>query len=70
LWLLAACGDGSVTFKGSDISGTKLGQNWSLVGMDGKTYTPASFQGKVTLVFLVLPNVLMCVRPPWLSSHK
>lgn len=52
LWLLAACGDGgSVTFKGSDISGTKLGQNWSLVGMDGKTYTPASFRGKVTLVF-------------------
>ena len=52
LWLLTACGDGAgVKFKGSDITGTKLGQNWTLVGMDGKTYAPASFQGKVTLVF-------------------
>ncbi|MDN3987756.1 SCO family protein [Zwartia vadi] len=52
LWLLAACGDaGDLKFKGSDISGTKLGQNWTLVGMDGKTYTPESFRGKVTLVF-------------------
>jgi len=52
LWLLTACGDaGDIKFKGSDIAGTKLGQNWTLVGMDGKTYTPSSFQGKVTLVF-------------------
>lgn len=52
LWLLTACGDGAgIKFKGSDITGTKLGQNWTLVGMDGKTYTPASFKGKVTLVF-------------------
>jgi len=52
LWFLTACGDSAgVKFKGSDIAGTKLGQNWTLVGMDGKTYTPASFQGKVTLVF-------------------
>lgn len=52
LWLLAACGDaGGIKFKGSDITGTKLGQNWTLAGMDGKTYTPVSFQGKVTLVF-------------------
>jgi protein SCO1/2 len=52
LWLLAACGDSAgVKFKGSDIAGTKLGQNWTLVGMDVKTNTPASFQGKVTLVF-------------------
>lgn len=52
LWLLAACGDaGGVKFKGSDITGTKLGQQWTLVGMDGKTYTPANFHGKATLVF-------------------
>lgn len=52
VWLLAACGDGGgVSFKGSDIAGTKLGQHWTLVGMDGKTYTPESFRGKVTLVF-------------------
>jgi protein SCO1/2 len=50
--LLAACGDASdLKLKGSNISGTQLGQDWTLVGMDGKTYTPASFQGKVTLVF-------------------
>jgi len=52
LWLLTACGEADgIKFKGSDIEGTKLGQNWTLMGMDGKTYTPASFEGKVTLVF-------------------
>lgn len=51
-FLLTACGDASeIKFKGSDITGTKLGRDWTLVGMDGKTYTPSSFQGKVTLVF-------------------
>lgn len=49
---LAACGDATdLKLKGSNISGTQLGRGWTLVGMDGKTYTPASFQGKVTLVF-------------------
>ncbi len=52
VWLLAACGEASdLKFKGSDITGTKLGRDWTLLGMDGKTYTPANFQGKVTLVF-------------------
>jgi len=47
---LTGCGDPSVAFKGSDISGSHLGQKWSLTGMDGKTYSPADFNGKVTLV--------------------
>ncbi len=50
--ILSACGDSSaLKFKGSDISGTKIGSNWSLTGMDGKPYTTASFAGKVQIVF-------------------
>jgi protein SCO1/2 len=52
VWMLTACSDaGDIKFKGSDITGTKLGQSWTLVSMDGKTVSPASFHGKVTLVF-------------------
>lgn len=50
--VLAGCGDGSaVKFKGSDISGTKIGSNWALTGMDGKSYTSSNFAGRVQLVF-------------------
>jgi protein SCO1 len=50
--LIAGCGESSdLKLQGSDITGTKLGRNWTLVGMDGKTYTPESFQGKIILVF-------------------
>ena len=49
---LQACGDGPpVKFKGSDISGTKIGAGWALTGMDGKNYTSSDFSGKVQLVF-------------------
>lgn len=49
---LSACGEGSsVKFKGSDISGTKIGSGWALTGMDGKSYTSSNFAGKVQLVF-------------------
>ena len=57
---LTACGDSTVAFKGSDITGSHLGQKWSLTGMDGKTYTPKDFEGKVTLVlfgFTQCPDV-------------
>ena len=50
--LVTACGDSKPAFKGSDISGTKLGRDWTLTGMDGKTYTLQSFAGKVVLVLL------------------
>ena len=50
--VLAGCGDSSaVKFKGSDISGTKIGNNWALTGMDGKSYTSSNFAGRVQLVF-------------------
>ena len=49
--VLTGCSDTATPFKGSDITGSHLGQKWTLTGMDGKTYTPADFHGKVTLVF-------------------
>lgn len=57
---LTACGEATIAFKGSDITGSHLGQKWSLTGMDGKTYTPKDFEGKVTLVlfgFTQCPDV-------------
>jgi protein SCO1/2 len=49
---VSACGEGSsVKFKGSDISGTKIGGGWALTGMDGKSYTSSDFAGKAQLVF-------------------
>ncbi len=58
--MLTGCSDGASSFKGSDITGSHLGQKWSLTGMDGKTYTLADFNGKVTLVlfgFTQCPDV-------------
>ena len=48
---LSGCGDPVETFKGSEISGTHLGQGWQLTSADGKPYTLASFAGKAVLVF-------------------
>ncbi len=48
---LSGCGDPVETFKGSEISGTHLGQGWQLTSADGKSYTLASFAGKAVLVF-------------------
>ncbi len=48
---LASCGDAGPTFRGSDISGTHLGQGLNLTGTDGKPHSLQSFVGKVTLVF-------------------
>ena len=48
---LAGCGDPVETFKGSEISGTHLGQGWQLTSADGKPYTLASFADKAVLVF-------------------
>lgn len=52
LSMLSGCGEShAVKFKGSDISGTKIGSNWALTGMDGKPYSSSNFSGKVQLVF-------------------
>ena len=50
LWL-AGCSDHPAAFRGSDISGTKLGQQWKLIDMNGQARDQSSFAGKVQLVF-------------------
>jgi len=50
LWL-AGCSDQPAAFRGSDISGTKLGQQWKLTDMNGQSRDQSSFAGKVQLVF-------------------
>src|SRR3546814_2604319 len=48
---LAACGKKEVAFKGSDISGTKLGQDMAMIDGSGKLRTLADYKGKVAVVF-------------------
>lgn len=47
---LASCSDRQ-DFQGSDITTGKIGQGWELTGHNGKTVSPDTFKGKVTLVF-------------------
>ncbi|HTK01456.1 MAG TPA: SCO family protein [Bordetella sp.] len=49
--LLTACGQDAPSFKGSDISGTHLGKNLSMVDQDGHPRTLADYAGKVLVVF-------------------
>ncbi|OZI21296.1 SCO family protein [Bordetella genomosp. 9] len=49
--LLAACGQDAPSFKGSDITGTHLGKNLSMVDQDGRPRTLADYAGKVMVVF-------------------
>lgn len=51
LFWLAGCTDQPAVFRGSDISGTKLGQQWKLTDMNGQARDQSSFVGKVQLVF-------------------
>ena len=49
---LAACGKEAVQFKGSNISGTKLGEEGvALTDQDGQPRTLADYAGKVVVVF-------------------
>ncbi|HEY9573587.1 MAG TPA: SCO family protein [Pusillimonas sp.] len=48
---LAACGKKEVAFKGSDISGTKLGREMAMVDGSGKLRTLADYKGKAVVVF-------------------
>ncbi|HWK71583.1 MAG TPA: SCO family protein [Burkholderiaceae bacterium] len=48
---MAACGKKEVAFKGSDISGTKLGQDMAMVDGSGTLRTLADYKGKVAVVF-------------------
>ncbi|MGN6581467.1 MAG: SCO family protein [Bordetella sp.] len=50
-WALTACGNGGPAFKGSDITGTHLGKDWTLTDFNGQPRTLSSFAGKVVVVF-------------------
>lgn len=49
--LLAACSQKELSFIGSDITGTHLGQDLDMVDHDGRPRRLADYQGKVALVF-------------------
>src|SRR5690606_33719455 len=49
--VLSACGKEEVAFVGSDITGTKLGQEMAMVDGTGQVRTLADYQGKVAVVF-------------------
>jgi protein SCO1/2 len=60
LVLLVSCKDATPQFKGSDITGTRLGKDLALTGTDGKAYTLEALKGKVSLVlfgFTQCPDV-------------
>lgn len=48
---LSACGKKEVAFKGSDITGAKLGGEMSMQDHTGQTRTLADYKGKVAVVF-------------------
>ncbi|SAI66320.1 electron transport protein [Bordetella ansorpii] len=48
---LGACGEGKPSFKGSDITGTKLGKDLALTDHNGTARTLKDFEGKVKVVF-------------------
>ena len=48
---LSACGKQEVAFIGSDITGTKLGQEMTMVDGTGQARTLADYKGKVAVVF-------------------
>lgn len=48
---LSGCADKPVRFHSMDVTGAPWGQSYSLPDLDGQVRTPASFTGKVTLVF-------------------
>ncbi len=48
---LAGCSERELKFNGSDIAGSKIGENWSLVDHNGTVRNADSFKGKVGLVF-------------------
>jgi protein SCO1/2 len=49
--MLAACGDSGPVFKGSDITGTDLGQGLALQDFNGQPRTLKDYEGKVKVVF-------------------
>jgi len=51
LALLAACGSGAPSFKGSDVTGSAFGRDFKLTDADGATRTLADYRGKAVVMF-------------------
>ena len=49
--VLAGCGGGDPEFRGSDISGSKLGQDLAMVDDSGQPRTLEDYEGKVLVAF-------------------
>lgn len=48
---LAGCSEPAATFKGNDISGTRLGKKLALMDHNGQARTLTDFEGKVVVAF-------------------
>jgi len=49
--MLAGCGSGSPSFKGSDVTGSSFGREFTLTDAEGRTRTLADYRGKAVVVF-------------------
>jgi len=49
--MLSGCGSGSPSFKGSDVTGSSFGREFTLTDADGRTRTLADYRGKAVVVF-------------------
>ncbi len=49
--LVAACGSGAPSFKGSDVTGSTFGRDFALTDFDGKPRTLADWRGKAVVLF-------------------
>jgi len=49
--LLSGCGSGGPSFKGSDVTGSSFGRDFSLTDAGGATRTLADYRGKAVVVF-------------------
>lgn len=65
VFILSACSPSAeeMQFNGSNISGSNLGADLTMVDGEGNLRTLESFSGKVVVVFLVLPSVLTFAPP-------
>lgn len=49
--LMTGCSDAPKKLNAMDVTGAEWGKTYSLPDLDGKTVTPADFQGKITALF-------------------
>ncbi len=51
---ISGCNDAPKKLNAMDVTGAEWGKTYSLPNLDGKTVTPADFQGKITALFFGL----------------